>query len=225
MKRIAINGTSKGLGHALSHQFEALGHEVFGGARTKTEQLSDPPAGHYHPLDVTKSSSQSVWWDRLEAEFGELPDIVLANAATINRNNPLWKVPEDEFRSVVEANVVGVYLTLSEFIRRWQQREQKKPAVLIALSSGWGRSTSPDVAPYCTSKWAVEGMIKALSQELPPGLTALALNPGIINTEMLQSCLGSSAAHYDQPKVWAVRACEQILAAGHGQNGSSETIR
>lgn len=58
------------------------------------------------------------------------------------------------------------------------------------------------VAPYCASKWAVEGLTRAAAKELPPGMAIVALNPGVINTEMLQSCFGSSAALYQTPDSW-----------------------
>lgn len=58
------------------------------------------------------------------------------------------------------------------------------------------------MAPYCASKWAVEGLTRAVAKELPPGLAVVALNPGVINTEMLQSCFGSTAVLYPTPESW-----------------------
>jgi NAD(P)-dependent dehydrogenase (short-subunit alcohol dehydrogenase family) len=71
--------------------------------------------------------------------------------------------------------------------------------VIVNFSSGWGRSVSAEVAPYCASKWAVERLTRALAEELPSGLAAVPLNPGIINTEMLQSCFGADAQNYPEP--------------------------
>ena len=221
-RKVAITGTSKGLGRALSAQFLQMGHQVFGGARTPGEQLGFEPAGAYHQVDVTDSASLDRWWTSARERFGGLPDLVIANAAVINRSAPLWRVPEAEFRQVVEANVVGVYLTFKQFISLWEE-SAKKPAVLVALSSGWGRSTSPEVAPYCASKWAVERMVGALAQELPE-LTVVALNPGIIDTEMLRSCFGEGAGHYNKPGSWARPAARQILAFDRSHNGKSATI-
>lgn len=222
-KSIAITGTSRGLGQALAARFEKLGHRVVGGGRTKSAQLSPPVCGSYYELDVTDPDSQGSWWDSVESECGGLPDIVIANAALINVGAPLWDVPIEEFRKVVDVNINGVYLTFHQFLNRWM-RSDRKEAVLIALSSGWGRSTSPEVAPYCATKWAVEGLVKALSQELPPGLAAVALNPGIIDTEMLRSCFGTGASHYSKPQDWAVSAADQILSFGLSNNGESATI-
>ena len=132
-------------------------------------------------------------------------------------------MPVEEFRKVVDVNINGVFLTFHQFLNRWM-RSERKESVLIALSSGWGRSTSPEVAPYCATKWAVEGLVKALSQELPPGLTAVALNPGTIDTEMLRSCFGTGASHYSKPQDWAISAADQILSFGLSNNGESATI-
>src|SRR5690606_3855178 len=90
---------------------------------------------------------------------------------------------------------------------------------VVNFSSGWGRSTSPEVAPYCCTKWGVEGLTQALSQELPAGMAAVALNPGIIDTSMLRSCFGESAADYPDPEEWAEKAVPFLERMGPRENG------
>jgi len=58
------------------------------------------------------------------------------------------------------------------------------------------------VSAYCTSKWAVEGLTRSLAKELPKGMAAVALSPGVLNTELLTSCFGASAALYPSPESW-----------------------
>ena len=58
------------------------------------------------------------------------------------------------------------------------------------------------VAPYCASKWAIEGLSRSVAKELPSGLAIVALNPGVINTDMLTSCFGNSSALYQTPEAW-----------------------
>jgi len=91
--------------------------------------------------------------------------------------------------------------------------------VIVNFSSGWGRSTDPEVAPYCASKWGIEGLTSALAQEIPHGLAAVSLNPGVINTEMLRSCFGASASSYLSPDQWAKTAVPFLLKLGPGDNG------
>src|SRR6266478_3648029 len=78
--------------------------------------------------------------------------------------------------------------------------------IIINISSGWGRSVSSDVAPYCASKWAIEGLTQALAEELPRGMAAIPLDPGVIDTDMLRSCFGGRASRFPAPKDWAEKA-------------------
>jgi NAD(P)-dependent dehydrogenase (short-subunit alcohol dehydrogenase family) len=97
--------------------------------------------------------------------------------------------------------------------------------VAVNFSSGWGRSTSPEVSAYCASKWGIEGMTQALAQELPRGLAAVALNPGVINTEMLQRCFGKEgAAQYPSAQQWAEAAGPYLLKLGPKDNGQALTV-
>jgi len=94
----------------------------------------------------------------------------------------------------------------------------------VNFSSGWGRSTEAGVAPYCATKWAIEGLTQSLAQELPPGMTAVPLNPGIINTDMLRSCFGGSAADYPSPGEWARIAAPYLLEIDASDNGRPLTV-
>jgi NAD(P)-dependent dehydrogenase (short-subunit alcohol dehydrogenase family) len=96
--------------------------------------------------------------------------------------------------------------------------------VIVNFSSGWGREAAARVAPYCASKWAVEGLTQALSQELPPGLAAAAVNPGVIDTDMLRSCWGGSAGSCPSPEAWAATAAPFLLSLNAAHNGQALTV-
>ncbi len=96
--------------------------------------------------------------------------------------------------------------------------------VIVNFSSGWGRSTSPGVAPYCAAKWAIEGLSQALAADLPRGLAAVALNPGVINTDMLRLSFGASADSYPEPTVWVERAVPFLLKLGPQHNGQALSV-
>jgi NAD(P)-dependent dehydrogenase (short-subunit alcohol dehydrogenase family) len=80
------------------------------------------------------------------------------------------------------------------------------------------------VAPYCATKWAVEGLTQALAQELPTGMAAIPLNPGIINTDMLQSCFGNSAAKYPTADEWSRIAVPFLLKLGPRHSGQPLSV-
>src|SRR5688500_10542688 len=100
----------------------------------------------------------------------------------------------------------------------------RRRGVIVNFSSGWGRSVSPAVAPYCASKFDVEGLTRALAEELPKGMAAVPLNPGVIDTDMLRSCFGGEAAGYPDPRAWARRAVPFILRLGAADNGQSLSV-
>ncbi len=218
-RTILITGVSRGLGRALAQEFSRLGHVVLGCARTRAalDDL-DRALKASHDLavvDVASDRQVGDWAGRLLEKFGP-PDLLLNNAALINRNARLWKVSAGEFSRVIDVNIKGVASIIRHFVPAMIARNS---GVIVNFSSGWGRSTDADVAPYCATKWAIEGLTQALAQELPAGLAAVALNPGIINTDMLRSCFGGSAAAFPTPQEWAKKAVPFLLKLGPEQNG------
>ncbi len=150
-----------------------------------------------------------------------MPDLLINNAAVMNANAVLWQVPAEEFDRLIDVNVKGVANVLRCFVPAMIARGS---GVLVNFSSAWGRSTSPEVAPYCASKFAVEGLTQALAQELPRGLSAVPLNPGIIDTDMLRGCFGDDAGRYPPADEWAERAVPFLLGLGRRDNGKSLTV-
>ncbi len=166
-------------------------------------------------MDVSVDAEVKSWANAVLKSHGP-PDLILNNAGVINRNAPLWKVDAKEFAEVLGVNVAGTANVIRHFAPAMIKRGT---GVVVNFSSGWGRSTDGEVAPYCASKWAIEGLTRAFAQELPGGLATVALNPGIINTEMLESCFGSSASSYPSPTDWAKRAVPFLLKLGPKDNG------
>ncbi len=174
---IVITGVAKGLGRALTEQFIARGHRVAGCSRDAqaVQKLQERFAGdhHFSIVDVADDGKVKAWAEKVLAEFGA-PDLLLNNAAIINRNAPLWQVPAGEFGRVIDINIKGVAHVIHHFVPAMIKRGR---GVIVNFSSGWGRSVSAEVAPYCATKWAIEGLTKALAAELPAGLAAVPLNP------------------------------------------------
>jgi NAD(P)-dependent dehydrogenase (short-subunit alcohol dehydrogenase family) len=220
---ILITGVTTGLGRALTAELARLGHRIAGCGRRPELllELQASCAGDHTFSEVDVSSDQQVrsWAEQIERSFGQ-PDLILNNAAVINPNAPLWMVPAHEFDRVVDINLKGVANVIRSFVPGMIRR---RSGVIVNFSSGWGRSTDAEVAPYCATKWAIEGLTQALAQELPAGMAAAALNPGIINTAMLRSCFGAAAAAYPSPADWAKRAAPFLLRIGPADNGKPLT--
>lgn len=221
-RRIVLTGVSRGLGRALTERFIAMGHTVLGcsrsaGARAELSDQFGPPH-QFDVVDVSQDEEVAGWARRLLAQ-GPV-DLVVNVAALINRNAPLWKVPAEEFSRVIDVNIKGTVNVIRHFVPAMVER---KSGVVVNFSSYWGRSVSTDVAPYCATKWAIEGLTKAMAEELPFELAAVAVNPGIINTEMLRSCFGDAANSYPDPARWALQAAPFLLGLSRRNNGQSLT--
>lgn len=223
-KLIVLTGATKGLGLALTHKFIELGHIVHGCGRSRNviELLQQKyPAPHdFASVDVSRESEVERWAARLLSRQGA-PDLLINNAGIINQNAPLWQVPAEEFDRLIDVNVKGVANVIRHFVPAMTAR---RTGVIVNFSSAWGRSVAKEVAPYCASKWAIEGLTQALAEELPRGMAAVPLNPGIIDTDMLRSCVGESANRYPSPQKWAEHAAAYILHLGSRDSGKPQNV-
>lgn len=218
-KTIVITGSTRGCGRAMVERFVEAGHVVLGCGRSAAsvnELRSVFPSPHrFDSVDVS-IDGQVASWAKSILMSGVVPDLIINNAAIMNRTAPLWEVPADEFQQLVDINIVGTANVLRHFLPA--MIEQKR-GTIVNFSSGWGRTAAAEVAPYCASKFAIEGLSQALAQELPSGMVAVALNPGIINTEMLQSCWADGASQYPSPERWSQVAVPYLLSLSARDNG------
>lgn len=222
--KIVITGVTRGLGRALAEEFIRRGHTVCGcgrGGEAIFDLRMTHPAPHdFSIVDVGQDSKVAIWAAKV-LENDSAPDLLINNAALMNRLSPLWEQDDREFTKLIDANIRGVANVIRHFV---PAMVAAKKGVIVNLSSGWGRSVSPEVAPYCASKWAIEGLTKALAEELPAGMAAVPLNPGVIDTEMLRSCWGEGAGGHPKAEEWAKVAAPFILKLGPKHNGQSLTV-
>lgn len=218
-KLVVITGCTRGLGRAMAAGFAAREWTV-AGCGTNSAAVAELQAelGAPHrilPCDVSDPGQVRDFAEAITSTFGP-PDLLINNAALINTNAPLWEISEEEFSRVIDVNVKGVHHVCRAFLPAMIAAGS---GVLVNFSSGWGRSTSPEVAPYCATKWAIEGLTQALAQELPAGLAAIPLNPGIIDTDMLRGCFGAGAGGHPTAEEWAESAVPFLAQLGPSHNG------
>lgn len=221
--KILITGVTRGLGRALAEWYIAHGHTVIGCGRSAEVlnlRFAYPAPHDFTALDVVEESKVALWAEKVLAAQGA-PDLLINNAALMNKPAPLWKIPAREFNQLIDVNIKGVANVIRHFVPAMVARGT---GVIVNLSSGWGRSTSPDVAPYCASKYAMEGLTKSLAQELPTGMAAVPLNPGVIDTDMLRLCWPDGAAAHPKATEWARQAAPFILGLGPKNNGQSLSV-
>lgn len=222
-KIILITGVTRGIGLALTDQFIGMGHCVLGCARTTSgirqlRELYGEPHDFYS-LNVASHDEVKSWASIVLNSHGA-PDIIINNAGLINLSNPLWDIDDDEFSRIIDVNIKGVANIIRHFV---PAMIRARKGMIVNMSSGWGRSVDAEVAPYCASKWAIEGLSRSLALELPDPLAVVALNPGCVNTQMLETCFGTAASSHVDPSTWAQSAARYLLTLSRADNGQSLT--
>ena len=150
-KRVVITGTTRGLGQALAEELKLRGHQVAGcGTSAEAEDR----------VDVGDAAAVQVWAERVLARWGAPPDLLINSAGVTTDPDPLWAQDPEALARVLRVNVAGVQHVIRAFVPSMLERGR---GVIVNISSDWGRSGAPMVAPYCASKWAVEGMSRCLA--------------------------------------------------------------
>jgi NAD(P)-dependent dehydrogenase (short-subunit alcohol dehydrogenase family) len=224
LKKVVITGVTRGLGRALAEELIARGHLVIGCGRN-AEGIIDLRFAHAAPhdfsvVDVTEPVKVELWAERVLGIHGA-PDLLINNAALMNDPAPLWEVPAEKFSRLIDVNIKGPANVIRAFAPAMVKAGR---GVIVNYSSGWGRSADAKVAPYCASKWAIEGLTRALAGELPEGMAAVSLNPGVIDTDMLRQCWAEGAADHVKPPEWAKRAADVVLGFGPKDNGRPASV-
>ncbi|MGE9294990.1 MAG: SDR family oxidoreductase [Puniceicoccales bacterium] len=222
---IVITGATRGLGRALTHSFSQNGHQVAGcgtnGPHIADLQLDPGPADNFSVIDVTKSDEMKCWADGLIQRHGP-PDLLILNAGVMNQHAATWEITPAEWERMMQINVLGAANTIHAFAPAMVER---KRGIIVGFSSGAGQRGIANISPYCTSKFALEGMLKSLAAELPDGMASIPLQPGAIDTDILRSHWGEDrSGRQPSPEKWAQIATPYILSLGPEHNGQSLRI-
>ncbi|MGJ8658051.1 MAG: SDR family oxidoreductase [Akkermansiaceae bacterium] len=220
---IWITGCTSGLGKALAMRYCDDGHTVVGGGRNEEaleELRSGFPRGHFLRLDVGDESSVESFCGQAR-ELTGAPDYLINNAGVMNKPARLWEVSGEEFGKLTNININGVAHMIRHVVPFMLE---VKRGIVVNLSSGLGKRGMSNVAPYCASKHAVEGLSSAVAlefSEISSELACIALSPGVINTSMLQKNLGEGASEHQTADDWVEKAAPYILGLHFSNNGDS----
>ncbi|PEO00170.1 short-chain dehydrogenase [Bacillus cereus] len=223
-KSVIITGVTQGLGRAMVDRFHELGWNIYGCGRSKDkiEELKKQYSKihDFQVIDVSDSQQVNNWANYILNKH-TAPDMIINNASIVNQNAQLWKITAQEFENVMNVNVNGVVNVIRAFVPAMVAR---KEGIIINMSSSWGREGEAELAPYCASKFAIEGITKSMALELPHGMAVVALDPGgSISTPMLKSCAPQYINESPTPETWSHKATQYILNITIDENGDSLT--
>ncbi|HDG0626691.1 TPA: oxidoreductase [Serratia marcescens] len=182
-KTILITGVSSGFGQALAREALAVGHRVIGTVRN-SEALQafgalDTQRAFGYLLDVTDVERIDEVVGEIESAVG--PIDVLVNNAGYGHEGILEESPLAELRRQFDVNVFGAVAMIKAALPGMRQRRRGH---IINITSMGSFITLPGISYYCGSKFALEGISEALSQELTPfNIRVTAVAPGSFRTE------------------------------------------
>jgi 3-oxoacyl-[acyl-carrier protein] reductase len=164
-----VTGAGGGFGEGIARRFAQEGARVviadINSAAARRVALEIGNGAVAIGGDVSKAKDVAVFVQAAVDRFGGL-DIVVNNAGTTHRNQPLLDVPEDEFDRVFAVNVKSIYLMTQSAVP--VLRRQGRGGSIINISSTAGIRPRPGLVWYNATKGAVNTLTQCMAIELAP---------------------------------------------------------
>ena len=183
MNKLAlVFGGSRGIGAAC---VKALSDGGFDVAYT---YVSNPPShddarGRAYCADITQPEGVARVFADVQRDFGRAPDCVVANAGINMPPGPVAQFKLEDFRKLVEVNLVGAFNILAEAARRVADGGS-----IIALTTSLVRHAVPGLGPYSATKAAVECLVRSMAKELAARKVRVnAVAPGPVDTDLFRA--------------------------------------
>jgi 3-oxoacyl-[acyl-carrier protein] reductase len=207
MRVAIVTGAGRGIGAAIAHRLAADGLAVGvvdldeqGSRRTAKEIIEN--GGRAVPIgaDVADEKSAGNAVQQTVAELG--PVGVLINSAGIIRDNLIFKMSTNDWDSVMDVHLRGAFLMTRAAQTHMTQAKWGR-IINISSTSALGNRGQ---ANYATAKAGLIGFTKTLALELGKfGVTANAIAPGYVETDMTQASAARQGLDFDEWKLAAAR--------------------
>ena len=188
-KSVVVTGVSTGIGWGAVKVLTGKGFHVFGSVRKQADadRLQAEFGAAFTPLlfDVTDEAAVKAGAAQVEAALKGATLAGLVNNAGVAVAGPLLHLPLDEWRQQLEVNLTGVVVATQAFapLLGAGGARVSAPGRIVNISSVGGRNANPFMAPYCTTKFGLEGLSESLRRELLPfGVDVVVVAPGAVAT-------------------------------------------
>jgi 3-oxoacyl-[acyl-carrier protein] reductase len=178
-KTALVTGGSRGIGRAIALELAGAGAEVVVGYRSGAEEaqtVAQEARGRAVEADVSDPEQAK----RLVEEAGDLD--ILVNNAGLTRDGLLARMPDADWRDVLETNLSSVFYTCRAVTRGMMKKRAGSivnVSSIVGVHGNWGQTN------YGASKAGIIGFTKSLARELGSrGVRANVVAPGYVNTRL-----------------------------------------
>ncbi|NML42215.1 SDR family oxidoreductase [Ramlibacter sp. G-1-2-2] len=180
-KKIAlVFGGTRGIGAACVRRLVADGYAV---AYTFVSTADGPAGTRGYQADIRDAARVAEVFAAVKRDLGGAPHCVVANAGINVPPAPMAQFDPDNFRQLVETNIVGAFNVLSA-----AAREVADGGSIVALTTSMVRHAVPGGGPYTASKAAVEGMARSMAKELAARKVRVnCVAPGPVDTDLFRA--------------------------------------
>jgi len=185
-----VTGASRGIGRAIAEGYCLAGAQVIANYNKSEKEISSLVEGlrkrgcqiEPYQTDVTKGSAVEKMVDEITARYEHID--ILVNNAGFKKDNLIALMNEDEWDSVIEANLKSVFL-LTKWVSRLMMRQRSGKIINVSSLSAF--KGLPGQTNYAASKGGVVSFTRAAAREFARfGIQVNAIAPGLVETEMLK---------------------------------------
>jgi gluconate 5-dehydrogenase len=191
-----ITGASGGIGRAIAQGLAEAGASVALSSRTQADLLRNAEEiqasgarAEVFPADVARVAEIQALVRNVIVRMGQID--ILVNVAGVNRRGPSTEITENDWDTVLNLNLKGLFFTSQAVGRYWTETRRFASAhnrgkgKIINIGSIAGEKGSPGSAAYTASKSGVLGVTQTLAVEwAADGICVNCLAPGYIETEL-----------------------------------------
>lgn len=184
-----VTGGARGIGYAIAERFLESGAKVALFDRDKkaldeaAAALKKKGAVATQVADVTDEASMQKGFDAAAKAFGKV-DIMVNNAGIAGRNFKVWECPAEEFRAVVEVDLIGVFLGCKVAAAHMIKNKYGR---IVNVASIAGKEGNPNASHYSAAKAGVIALTKSLGKELATsGVLVNCITPAAAKTDIFK---------------------------------------
>lgn len=196
-----VTGSTRGIGRAIAQtlidsgaRVAVVGRDATRAGAVAAELSPDTAIARGYACDVADPASVTALVEAVEKDFGSVD--ILVNNAGLTRDNILFRLKDDDWDAVLDANLRGAFIAIRAASRGMMKRRWGR---IINMASVVGIVGNKGQANYAASKAGLIGLTKSVAKELASrNILANAVAPGFIETDMTSAMTEEARATLSQ---------------------------